>query len=201
MLVIKSTKAKKILSLPTDFKEVTKEILEEMVANIKVAPNYAVIALLASERLDAVCQMTKNRSEKASTIVPLLVKINDSDKDYFDKNSFNINDRVMIAKTDIEMALHLSVPNNPWSLSHVVDFCNSDDELVKSITEYRLYKLPENNPEYSMNGGFKSVVVKKNIFVNFKIVPINAIQAAYSREDFEGKPSKFIKNISSLEVN
>ena len=126
-----------------------------------------------------------------------MAKFHEDDKDYFNKNGWNLNDRVMIAKTDIEMSLHLDIPNNPWSLSYAGNFCRNDEDLLKSILDYRIYKLPVNNPEYKMNGGFKSVVVKPNVFVNFKIVPINNIQATYDRQDFEGTESEYLTSIGN----
>lgn len=195
MLTIKSEKAKKVLKLPTEFNEVTKEVLDLMTANIKLAPNYCIIAMLSKARLDAIGIANNNRTENNISVVPILAKFHEDDKDYFNKNGWNLNDRVMIAKTDIEMSLHLDIPNNPWSLSYAGNFCRNDEDLLKSILDYRIYKLPVNNPEYKMNGGFKSVVVKPNVFVNFKIVPINNIQATYDRQDFEGTESEYLTSI------
>ncbi len=197
MLTIKSEKAKKVLKLPTEFNEVTKEVLDLMTANIKLAPNYCIIAMLSKARLDAIGIANNNRNENSISVTPILAKFHEDDKDYFDKNRWNLNDRVLIAKTDIEMSLHLDIPNNPWSLSHVGNFCRNDEELLKSILDYRIYKLPVNNPEYKMNGGFKSVVVKPNVFVNFKIVPINNIQATYDRQDFEDTESEYLTSIGN----
>ena len=170
-----------IFRLPTKLSEITADYLQNVTANISIAPYYTVIASVYRAKLPEVISINKKSRSMAISIIPLFVKTNlpiEADKLVYDNYShYKTADRIIIAGADIERGYGLSVPNNLITLETVIKIYNSDSNFAKSVMSDQTYYY----------------------FVDFKLVPVNDIKGKYEMKPLKGFVNPFAE-INSEEL-
>lgn len=169
MIKIKSEKENYGIELPTSLNEITAEYFDKLLADIKVAKNYCIIAVCTVDNLFACVNNYKNRTNGMSNVIPLIAKPNGMDA--------NVGDIAFIESSALERGLHYRVKSNVISYSHVGDYCTKDNELYTSIMKGTyfnsgLYTGAENAKQKS----------PACYFIDFKIVPFIDIKAVQAKD-------------------
>lgn len=161
MITIKSEKKSYGINFPTSVDEFTPEIFNEITKQVKLPKHYCMIALCLKTTLFDFVVAMNSKKEQSVGIITLLAKINEEDKLYANAN---VSDRVILSRSALEMATHISLPVI-ISTDNARNYFASDNELTKSI-------ISRKNPV------FLDMTKKDNIIVvEFKILPISDIKA------------------------
>ena len=142
------------LNLPTMFSEIDINYLSSLVANVNVAPNYSLIALLFKEKPYAIVSGIKQGKNATVMATPIMIKNGDSNVEFI--KNIKLGDRLTISPSDI---VYGNQVNAKWN----------------SLNPNLLVNLLEDNKQlYKETQG----IMQKVYFVDFKIVPSNGIHAA-----------------------
>ena len=161
MITIKSEKKSYGINFPTSVSELTPDVLNIITEQVKLPKHYCIVALCFKTALFDFVVAMNSKKEHSVGIVPLLAKINEEDK--IDTNA-NVSDRVILSRSALEMATHISLPVL-ISTDNARNYFASDNELTKSI-------INKTNPIFS------NMTKKDNIIVvEFKILPVSDIKA------------------------
>lgn len=126
MYKIKSSKANYSLNLPTKPEEITNEIIESLVSHIHVADNHAIVALRYKVNPFELVMGSKSQKKGVNvSVVPILASFRGT-------LHGTIGDRISIAGSDLERAIHLSNVSK-ISVDNVQSFLTGDEELSKNI--------------------------------------------------------------------
>lgn len=139
------------LSLPTTIDEVSIEYLTGVTSDVRIEPNYALVALCVSDKLSTLCSnKNKNIDVKA---ISIFVRSNDPNK------AIDVlpGEKLICAPTDIMMGHEVTAPRNVLSPSKVAKLVNSTKELSAKIFTYTEHIW----------------------LVTFKLVPLSAIHGSY----------------------
>lgn len=155
MITLKAANAKYGIKVPTDTKEITGEVLSQLLSNVTLPKYYCVIALRYKASLFDLAFLRKNNSQKNTvvSVVPLMGKFNKDDINFI----VNPGDRIIIDGSDIERGSHIGV-NTVVTLNNITNYILDDEELRKQC----LSKADK--------------IMQDTIYcLEFKIVPINSI--------------------------
>ena len=126
MYTLKSSKADYSLNVPTSPSEITPVILQQLLKNINLSKNYAIIALRYKVNPFELVMGSKSQKQGVqASVVPILAKYNG-------ELNGEIGDRVSIAGTAIEMGLHINGVTK-ISVNDVKNYIASDEALSKSV--------------------------------------------------------------------
>ena len=158
------------LLIPTSINEFTPEIFNTITANINLAKNYAIIAILYKSKLFEFSAAIDKKYATEVGVVPMVAKISDEDAKLVNTK---VGYKVNLTRSSIERGEHINIPANAISLSKVSEFIKNDIELSKSIM----------TGEYFKEEG-KTILESKNnspycYFLEFKIIPVCDIHASY----------------------
>lgn len=159
MYHLKSSKADYSLDIPTSPDEITPEILQQLLKNINLSKNYAIVAL--RYKVDPFELIMSSKSAKQgvqASVVPILAKYNG-------ELNGALGDRVSISGSALEMGLHINGVTK-ISVNNVKDYINSDDALSKSVINRTAF-----------------ADTKFIYLLEFKIVSFNDIKALIKNED------------------
>lgn len=159
MYHLKSSKADYSLDIPTSPDEITPEILQQLLKNINLSKNYAIVAL--RYKVDPFELIMSSKSAKQgvqASVVPILAKYNG-------ELNGALGDRVSISGSALEMGLHINGITK-ISVNNVKDYINSDDALSKSVINRTAF-----------------ADTKFIYLLEFKIVSFNDIKALIKNED------------------
>lgn len=159
MYRLKSSKADYSLDIPTSPSEITPVILQQLLKNINLSKNYAVVAL--RYKVDPFELIMGSKSQKQgvqASVVPILAKYNG-------ELNGTLGDRVSISASALEMGLHINGITK-ISVNNVKDYINSDDALSKSVINRTAF-----------------ADTKFIYLLEFKIVSFNDIKALIKNED------------------
>ena len=119
------------LNVPTSFKEITPEYLNKVTEHIKLAENYAMIALVLTTKLSEYCYTLNSNSNKQPEVgvTPIIVKFNKTDDVHVD---FEAGDIAIIANSDLERAYHCNVPSMITS-NRIAEYIMSDEQFRKDL--------------------------------------------------------------------
>ncbi len=159
MYRLKSSKADYSLDIPTSQSEITPVILQQLLKNINLSKNYAVVAL--RYKVDPFELIMGSKSQKQgvqASVVPILAKYNG-------ELNGALGDRVSISASALEMGLHINGVTK-ISVNNVKDYINSDDALSKSVINRTAF-----------------ADTKFIYLLEFKIVSFNDIKALIKNED------------------
>lgn len=159
MYHLKSSKADYSLDIPTSPSEITPVILQQLLKNINLSKNYAIVAL--RYKVDPFELIMGSKSQKQgvqASVVPILAKHNG------ELNGV-LGDRVCISASALEMGLHINGVTK-ISVNNVKDYINSDDALSKSVINRTAF-----------------ADTKFIYLLEFKIVSFNDIKALIKNED------------------
>lgn len=159
MYRLKSSKADYSLDIPTSPSEITPVILQQLLKNVNLSKNYAIVAL--RYKVDPFELIMGSKSQKQgvqASVVPILAKYNG------ELNGV-LGDRVSISASALEMGLHINGVTK-ISVNNVKDYINSDDALSKSVINRTAF-----------------ADTKFIYLLEFKIVSFNDIKALIKNED------------------
>ena len=159
MYHLKSSKADYSLDIPTSPDEITPVILQQLLKNINLSKNYAIVAL--RYKVDPFELIMSSKSAKQgvqASVVPILAKYNG-------ELNGTLGDRVSISASALEMGLHINGVTK-ISVNNVKDYINSDDALSKSVINRTAF-----------------ADTKFIYLLEFKIVSFNDIKALIKNED------------------
>lgn len=170
MYLLKSEKTGKGINFPTDLKELNGEVLNNIVSNIKMPPNYCIVALIYKTNLFTLASMSSNNNKDVLlNVVPKIAKIHDEDSKHL---NFNIGDKVITDRSSLERGTHLST-NLSISSSYINNFFRQDNDLVKNI----LQGVYNNNSKATINKTLAKYNTVDVYIVEFKIIPVNDIKS------------------------
>jgi hypothetical protein len=80
MLILNSKLKTYSVKLPTDISEVDNDYFNNLLKDIKLAPNYSIVAICYIDRLFSVISDFKNNAgTKQANVIPLIAKLNDTE--------------------------------------------------------------------------------------------------------------------------
>lgn len=141
------------VNLPERLEEISVDYLKECTDFVQCAPNYALVGIIYKDSLALVLSSAKKNKPAQIAIVPVFIKCGETDSDFI--NSLNTGDRCVIAASDLSIGHHIKSPYNKITPDNIVSICEGD-KLIYS--EALLMQTPV-------------------CFLEFKLVPINAIHA------------------------
>lgn len=164
-----------VLSLPTSLSEISVDYLTELANCVNLPKYHCLVAIVYKQKLIELINMAKTKKETTSSVIPVLAKIGDTNKEE-ETITASIGDKLIITGTDLSRGIHVNIPGNVLSLSAVMGFISADKELLKKCMSLAVYNGEE--PPY-------------HYFVEFKIVPFNDIKGNFV--DYIIPNNKFIK--------
>lgn len=175
MITIKSTKANFGAIVPTSLNELSKEILEQLVENIKLPKHYAIVCMCFKTSLFDFIAVAKNPKETSVMVIPLLAKISDEDKELINAE---VGDKIIIDRTSLERGSHLHVPTI-ISSNNLRNYIFNDNILTKAILSKNVSsgELDDNTKFVIKQGSDIPIYV-----VEFKIVAASDIRASLAVE-------------------
>lgn len=181
MITIKSTKSNFGAVIPTSLNELNREVLEQLVKNIKLPKHYAIVCMCFKTTLFDFVAVAKNPKETSVMVIPLLAKISDEDKE---TTNAEVGDKIIIDRTSLERGSHLHVPTLITS-NNLRNYIFSDSALTKAI-------LSNNVSSNELEDKTKVVIDKgRNIpiyVVEFKIVAASDIRASLGVDSIINDP-------------
>lgn len=159
------------LSLPTRFEEISKEYLIEVTKNVQVADHHTLIAVLYKEKLsNLIAAIKQSKNNTTSSVIPVFVKAGatpNTQTGILNTNDFinftRVKDKLIISGSDISLGLHVTSELNKISISNIAALIDSDKELYRNAFKY----------------------TDTCYFIEFKIVPNNAIVGFYTEVNKE----------------
>lgn len=142
------------LNLPTMFSEIDINYLSSLVANVNVAPNYSLIAILFKEKPYAIVSGIKQGKNATVMATPIMIKNGDSNVEFI--KNIKLGDRLTISPSDIVYGNQVNAKWNSLNPNLLVDLLEDNKQLYKETQG----------------------IMQKVYFVDFKIVPSNVIHAA-----------------------
>lgn len=157
------------LSLPTKLSEITPEVLTTYTKAIRLPDNYTIIALVGKFKVSSFEFVTSIESFKGNTMetYALLAK-----SDNEGKCKFNIGEKLILNKTDIEMASHLTLPIAA-SVSSFIQYITVDKDKVKTANGATIIEERLNLSNYNKDYVY---------LLQFKITPLNAIKGSFAND-------------------
>ena len=171
MLHLESTKKNYGINIPTDEKEINKDVLEKLLSNFTLPKYYCVVALRYRVKLFNLVLSSKSNTKKQQlvSVVPIIAKFNEGEL-----MIGSVGNRVLIDPSEIERGSHLNV-NTVITPNKIADYINDDDQLVKDVIAR---KVGDESDVYCLE---------------FKVVPCNSIKGV-----IDGKiEDPFIKHFKS----
>lgn len=129
----KTTDGNITLHLPTSIYEITKEYINNVVGNVKIAPNYSLIGVIFKDKLSNIV-IARNRNNKNTNInvIPIFVRSGKSDSDFI--NNLNSCEKLIISASDIMLGHHVSAPRNLITINNILNIIDKDrDGYTKAI--------------------------------------------------------------------
>ena len=141
------------LSLPTTIDEVSIEYLTGVTSDVRIEPNYALVALCVSDKLSTLCSNSNKNKPVDVKAISIFVRSNDPHK------AIDVlpGEKLICAPADIMIGHEVTAPRNILSPSKVAKLVNSTKELSAKIFTYTEYIW----------------------LVTFKLVPLSAIHGSY----------------------
>lgn len=148
-----------VLNLPTMFNEVNMDYLKSLVANVEVAPYYSLVAVLFKERPTVIISSLKQN--KASSVQGVSVMIKQGiDKDSEFINNIKVGTLLNVSGSDLALGYHVAPKYNSLSATFLAKLATNNKSLYNDCMS----------------------IDKATYFVEFKIIPNNAIHAAISND-------------------
>lgn len=173
-LEVNSNAGKFILNLPTMFKEITNEYMDNAVKHIAVAPEYSLIALVYREKLTVILNSAKQNKEMNTSVVPVFIKAGTTDSKFI--KNIKLGNKVIVTGSDLSIGIHVNSPLNSLSIPNVVAICEGDNNI---------YKEAITSTQYCH-------------FVEFKLVPNSAIKGLISAASMQVDP--YIQKVTEAQA-
>lgn len=154
------------VNLPTSIKDIDVKFLSDLSNEVSVAENYVLIGLIQGLPIREL-PFLRQKSKKgfATTVLPVFIKAGKTDNELI--KSCDVKDKLIISKTNIEIAEHIRLANNILTLDTLTKYIEIDDALRHSIVNIEFFK--NNN-------------ISKDTMcyaIEFKLVPVSDIHGKY----------------------
>lgn len=173
MIRIKSDLKPYAIEVPTAISEIDERYFKALLNDVKIANNYAIIAICYKDRLFSILSDFKSGNNGTKEVVPIIAKIQDNES----KVPFAVGDLAVVDTSSLERGTHLSLRNNAICFGAICEYCLSDSELSKAIMNGSFF-----NGGKSLGAHEAKMAAPDVFFVEFKIVPLCDIKASYSRD-------------------
>lgn len=163
MLKLRNQKGNFEIAVPTSLKEVKFDDLNELTKAVELSEHFAIIAITQAISPLNLALVAKNPEKDVMTSVSVhFLRANDPKEKIHAKTG----DKVITTRSDLERAIHLSVPCG-ISMDSVCSCIEEDSKVRTQMTQ----GIIDEKGEY----------VKQIITVSFKIIPLTSIYATIDR--------------------
>lgn len=197
MINLQSEKKGYSINLPTKLEEITPELLNVLLQDIKVPDYYCIVAICMNVKLLDIAVNVNNNKEQTVSVVPLLAKIGKEDTL---KVNAVVGDKVVVDRSTLERGSHLSI-KTVISDTEVKLFISDDEALRKRLLSGGDGSIPEPVKEGELERGIE-IKHEKNVvklaksprifMVSFKIIPATDIMAAIPVKAIQQDPFKVL---------
>lgn len=142
-----------VYNLPTMRSEVNVDYLQSLVANVNLAPYYSLVAILIKETPMAIVSAIKQNKNATVNGIAIMIKHN-KDNEFI--NNIKAGDVLNVAGSDLAIGYHVAAKYNSLTPSFLTRLAISDTSVYNQCINIR----------------------QATYFVEFKIIPNNAIHAA-----------------------
>lgn len=154
------------VNLPTNLKDIDVKFLNDISSEVEVAENYVLIGLIQGLPIKSLAFLSQSkRKDITTTVLPVFIKAGKTDCEII--KHCEIKDKIIISKTNIEIAEHIRLANNILTLSTLGHYVDIDNNLRHSILNTDFYKS-HNIPSTTMCYA-----------IEFKLVPVTDIHGKY----------------------
>lgn len=169
MITLENPFRKFKLNLPTKLNEITPEVLTAYTKGVRLPDNYTIIALVGKFKVSSFEFVTSIESFKGNTMetYALLAKTDNESK-----CKFNVGEKLIMNKADIEMASHLALPIAA-SVSSFIQYITVDKDKINTANGTAIVEERLNLSNYSKDYVY---------LLQFKIVPLNAIKGSFAND-------------------
>lgn len=163
MIKLKNEKRNYEINVPTKFSEIDFEAIKEVVSNVNVSEHYAIISLAQSFQPFALTTMGSKANKNMNIPVSAnFIVANDPGS----KIKANTGDKVIISRSDLELAVHLPITFG-LTTSAIISTIEDNVDMRVMLRDGALDE--KGNP------------VTEMIAIEFKLVPLTAIKAVIDR--------------------
>lgn len=168
------------VTLPTDISEITAEYLLNVSADVEVAPNWSLIALVYRANVNELLTSMRQKKNTAIPLVPLFIKtrLPEDNKNAF-LNRVVAGTPLVVSTSELTMGNHVNCKYNDLSIDKVIPILETDPSVTK---ETLISKI-------------------QHFFVDFKIVPnsiIHGIINKGSRVDIRKLPPIIVRPTDTM---
>lgn len=193
MINLQSEKKGYSINLPTKLEEITPELLNVLLQDIKVPDYYCIIAICMNVKLLDIAVNVNNNKEQTVSVVPLLAKVGKEDAL---KVNAVVGDKVVVDRSTLERGSHLSI-KTVISDTEVKLFIADDEGLRKRLLSGGDGSIPETVKDKYADIKHEKNVVKlakspRIFMVSFKIIPATDIRAAIPVKAIQQDPFKVL---------
>ena len=142
--------------MPTSLSEVDMNVLSNYVNHVKVAKDYALIAVIFKERPITIVSVSKQNKQASVSGVAVMIKSN-TDVDFV--KDIKLGETLVISPSDISMGYHVNSPANVLTPGFLLNLLQTNEDLNKKLIH----------------------VAVPTCFVDFKIVPVCNIHGAIGK--------------------
>ena len=159
--LLNTTGGKTFYEFPTNLNELSEEYLKDVTQHIHVADHHCLIGLIYKETISSII-MTAQQKKKSfnASIIPIFIKAGTTDSEFI--KSGTIKNKILVASSDLSLAYHASAPQNTLSI----------EGFLRKVSE-------DNSNTYTRSLEYNKTPV---FFLDFKIIPNNAIKAFYDKD-------------------
>lgn len=142
-----------VYNLPTMRSEIDVNYLQSLVANVNLAPYYSLVAILIKESPMIVVNTIKQKKNASVNGVAIMIK-HGNDMEFI--NNIKPGDVLNVAGSDLALGYHVAAKYNSLSPSFLTRMAIADSKVYNQCIDIK----------------------QATYFVEFKIIPNNAIHAA-----------------------
>lgn len=178
MLKLQSATEKFAITLPTNIKELTPELLTAVTEGIDLPPFHCIIALCYNLKLINIAINVNNNKEQSMTIIPLMAKAHAEE---LKKVNGSLGHRVVMDRSSLERGVHIAIPTMVGS-KNVAAYISKDEELRVRLLNGgngsldQVDDIPSGASAKKIEE-FKEAKSPSVYILEFKIVAINDISA------------------------
>lgn len=193
MIEIKSEKKNYSIVLPTDIKEFTPEVLNNITANVQLPKWHGIIALCYRTKLFDIAINVTQKKEQTLTIHVLLAKASSED---LENINAAVGNKLVLDRSTIERGIHLSLPTM-IGVNNVSNYIREDDALRQRLLKggdgsddtvgRSLVTDTKAKSEKRLSDASPEVYV-----VEFKIIPLSDVSASIPVDAVINDPFKKI---------
>lgn len=183
MLELNSSTASYGILIPQSYNEVTSEMLEAYVKDVKLQKHYSIIAICRKTRLFDLAMLNEKANRPVISTKAFLVKFNADEIGFVDAK---IKDTVIVTRSSLDLSTHLSTAcplNEETIVKYMRDKSNGDD-IIKKAAKGDL-KGDNGNDEI--------------VLVSYKIIGNNNIAAIISKDAVPFNPLKITEPKTRLQ--